>query len=67
MTITIPDTTNRRASQSPWAVETHGLTKRSRANVAVNGVELLVPRRRLRLPRAERRRQDHPHPCARRD
>ncbi len=28
----------------PWAVETHGLTKRFGENVAVNGVELLVPR-----------------------
>jgi ABC-2 type transport system ATP-binding protein len=27
-----------------WAVETHGLTKRFGATVAVNGVELLVPR-----------------------
>ncbi len=27
-----------------WAVETHGLTKRFGANVAVDGVELLVPR-----------------------
>ena len=27
-----------------WAVETHGLTKRFGTNVAVNGVELLVPR-----------------------
>ena len=27
-----------------WAVETHGLTKRFGANVAVNEVELLVPR-----------------------
>jgi ABC-2 type transport system ATP-binding protein len=27
-----------------WAVETHGLTKRFGDNVAVNGVELLVPR-----------------------
>jgi ABC-2 type transport system ATP-binding protein len=27
-----------------WAVETHGLTKRFGANVAVNGVDLLVPR-----------------------
>jgi ABC-2 type transport system ATP-binding protein len=32
------------ASDSPWAVETHGLTKRFGDNVAVNGVELLVPR-----------------------
>ncbi len=28
----------------PWAVETHGLTKRFANNVAVNDVELLVPR-----------------------
>ena len=28
----------------PWAVETHGLTKRFGDNVAVDGVELLVPR-----------------------
>jgi ABC-2 type transport system ATP-binding protein len=27
-----------------WAVETHGLTKRFGANIAVNGVELLIPR-----------------------
>ncbi|MGO8860656.1 MAG: hypothetical protein ACLQRH_07795 [Acidimicrobiales bacterium] len=27
-----------------WAVETHGLTKRFGDNVAVNDVELLVPR-----------------------
>jgi len=32
------------ASQSEWAVETHGLTKRFGDTVAVNGVELLVPR-----------------------
>jgi ABC-2 type transport system ATP-binding protein len=31
-------------SENPWAVETHGLTKRFGDNVAVNGVELLVPR-----------------------
>jgi ABC-2 type transport system ATP-binding protein len=31
-------------SDSQWAVETHGLTKRFGENVAVNGVELLVPR-----------------------
>jgi ABC-2 type transport system ATP-binding protein len=30
--------------ESPWAVETHGLTKRFGGNVAVNNVELLVPR-----------------------
>ncbi|MGA2208837.1 MAG: ABC transporter ATP-binding protein [Acidimicrobiales bacterium] len=32
------------AAESEWAVETHGLTKRFGENVAVNGVELLVPR-----------------------
>src|SRR5271169_1562148 len=31
-------------SESQWAVETHGLIKRFGQNVAVNGVELLVPR-----------------------
>jgi ABC-2 type transport system ATP-binding protein len=30
--------------ETPWAVETHGLTKRFGENVAVNSVELLVPR-----------------------
>ncbi len=30
--------------ESGWAVETHGLTKRFGRNVAVNGVELRVPR-----------------------
>ncbi len=29
---------------SQWAVETHGLTKRFGDNIAVNGVELLIPR-----------------------
>jgi ABC-2 type transport system ATP-binding protein len=32
------------AGESRWAVETHGLTKRFGAKIAVNGVELLVPR-----------------------
>ena len=31
-------------SDGPWAVETHGLTKRFGGRVAVNEVELLVPR-----------------------
>src|SRR5580698_10808599 len=30
--------------ESQWAVETHGLTKRFGDNIAVNDVELLVPR-----------------------
>jgi ABC-2 type transport system ATP-binding protein len=32
------------SDRSEWAVETHGLTKRFGDNIAVNGVELLVPR-----------------------
>jgi ABC-2 type transport system ATP-binding protein len=32
------------AEESRWAVETHGLTKRFKDNVALDGVELLVPR-----------------------
>src|ERR1700722_14033875 len=32
------------SAQSRWAVETHGLTKRFGDNIAVNSVELLVPR-----------------------
>jgi ABC-type multidrug transport system ATPase subunit len=32
------------AAEAQWAVETHNLTKRFRDNVAVDGVELLVPR-----------------------
>jgi ABC-2 type transport system ATP-binding protein len=31
-------------ADSPWAVETRGLTKRFGSNVAVNGVDLLIPR-----------------------
>jgi len=36
--------TEHRAAESEWAVETHGLTKRFGPNVAVNNVELRVPR-----------------------
>src|ERR1700722_5584610 len=32
------------AAESEWAVETHGLTKRFGPNVAVNNVEVRVPR-----------------------
>jgi ABC-2 type transport system ATP-binding protein len=42
-TATLPDTFDQQ-TESRWAVETHGLTKRFGANVAVNNVELLVPR-----------------------
>jgi ABC-2 type transport system ATP-binding protein len=34
----------RKAADSPWAVETHGLTKRFGESVAVNSVDLRVPR-----------------------
>jgi len=34
----------RQDSEGQWAVETHGLTKRFGENIAMNGVELLVPR-----------------------
>ena len=43
-TTTLPDSSHKAAADSQWAVETHGLTKRFGENVAVNGVELLVPR-----------------------
>jgi ABC-2 type transport system ATP-binding protein len=43
-TVTRPAAADRRAAASEWAVETHGLSKRFGQNVAVNGVELLVPR-----------------------
>jgi ABC-2 type transport system ATP-binding protein len=33
-----------RTTDNPWAVETHGLTKRFGDTIAVNDVELLVPR-----------------------
>ncbi len=41
---TAPSAVRRSISRDGWAVETHGLTKRFGENVAVNGVELLVPR-----------------------
>ncbi|HUC35602.1 MAG TPA: ABC transporter ATP-binding protein [Acidimicrobiales bacterium] len=41
---TSSDTGSSRAAEGQWAVETHGLTKRFGENVAVDGVELLVPR-----------------------
>src|ERR1035438_9379402 len=41
---TLPTLSHNQAVESHWAVETHGLTKRFGNNVAVNGVELLVPR-----------------------
>jgi len=43
-TTTAPDISARQAAESHWAVETHGLTKRFGENIAVNGVELLIPR-----------------------
>jgi len=38
------DVVDGRAADSRWAVETHGLIKRFGDNIAVNDVELLVPR-----------------------
>src|ERR1700736_7048587 len=43
-TTTQPDISSQRAAESHWAVETHGLTKRFGQNVAVNDVDLRVPR-----------------------
>jgi ABC-2 type transport system ATP-binding protein len=43
-TAAVLEAPEKRANGSDWAVETHGLTKRFGSNVAVNGVELLVPR-----------------------
>ncbi len=40
----LSDTEEGRATEGQWAVETHGLTKRFGDNIAVNDVELLVPR-----------------------
>ena len=44
ITTAVPRAPGKLATGSRWAVETHGLTKRFGANIAVNGVELLVPR-----------------------
>jgi ABC-2 type transport system ATP-binding protein len=44
MTTTLTDSPPVPATAGPWAVETHGLTKRFGENTAVNDVELLVPR-----------------------
>jgi ABC-2 type transport system ATP-binding protein len=44
LTVTTRDAARAPFGGSDWAVETHGLTKRFGDNVAVNGVELLVPR-----------------------
>jgi ABC-2 type transport system ATP-binding protein len=44
MTTTLHGASDQQATDRQWAVETHGLTKRFGPNVAVNDVELLVPR-----------------------
>ena len=41
---TLTDSRDTSTTQDQWAVETHGLTKRFGKNVAVDDVELLVPR-----------------------
>jgi ABC-2 type transport system ATP-binding protein len=43
-TATLPGVPGKLAAETPWAVETHGLTKHFGAKAAVNDVELLVPR-----------------------
>jgi len=43
-TALLSDAVDGLAADSQWAVETHGLTKRFGENIAVNGVELFVPR-----------------------
>ena len=43
-TSTLSATSTEPSEDQQWAVETHGLTKRFGENVAVNDVELLVPR-----------------------
>jgi energy-coupling factor transporter ATP-binding protein EcfA2 len=43
-TITLPAGADELAAENQWAVETHGLTKRFGENIAVNGVDLRVPR-----------------------
>ena len=64
-TTVLPTSSDQRAVESHWAVETHGLTKRFGDNVAVNGVELLVPRGcAFGYLGPQRRGQDHPHPSA---
>ncbi|MGA2530497.1 MAG: ABC transporter ATP-binding protein [Acidimicrobiales bacterium] len=42
--VALPGAPHKLAAESQWAVETHGLTKRFGENVAVDDVELLVPR-----------------------
>jgi ABC-2 type transport system ATP-binding protein len=43
-TTTLPTPSHDQVGDSHWAVETHGLTKRFGDNIAVNDVELLIPR-----------------------
>ncbi len=43
-TATLQSTSDRSGADSQWAVETHGLCKRFGSNVAVNAVDLRVPR-----------------------
>ena len=44
MSVTMVNEATEARSSDQWAVETHGLTKRFGDNVAVNGVDLRVPR-----------------------
>ena len=40
----VGETSIQQAEGSPWAVETHGLTKRFKEDVALDGIDLLIPR-----------------------
>src|SRR6185312_14801447 len=42
--MTLPESNHGAAAESEWAVETHALTKRFGSNIAVNNVDLRVPR-----------------------
>ena len=42
--VPVTGTAAKPAADRPWAVQTRGLTKRFGANIAVNGVDLLIPR-----------------------
>ena len=63
--IAVEEVVSSSKDEGQWAVETHGLTKRFKDNVAVDGGGAPgASWLRLRLPRAERCRQDDPHPGA---
>ena len=59
------DAPDKRETESQWAVETHGLTKRFGDERRRQRCRAPRPEgMRVRLPRSQRRRQDHSHPGA---